>query len=157
MIEIKKEYKILDIEGVIKRFDIKYERKEYCIVPNVRLYRYNKINYMVHDKYFKRTRDCNFVIGKIYYLNYVEYTKAKMMLDAYYMKGVNTDVQNHKIKIVTFENVQDIVSLNYKTRYIDNIETYVLKDEFAKRITKDKHKRVKAYALKENFEEVSKA
>lgn len=145
-----KEEKFIIFDDVFDRLMLEYEQCCWCIIPNVRIYKYWKEYRLVSEEYFQKKRNSCFVIGRIYKCNKIQTTKAKISLEAYY--GITRyKAIREVVNTIAFTDVEALESGLYTiTDRVSGI-LYVPNEVETKQIIKNKHRRVKAHGLRRIF------
>ena len=65
MEQLKKQKFILH-DDLFEKLRLEYEKCEYCLIDEVRLYKYYGDYRLISEEYFQRKRNSEFIIGRIY-------------------------------------------------------------------------------------------
>ena len=149
MEQLKKQKFILH-DDLFEKLRLEYEKCEYCLIDEVRLYKYYGDYRLISEEYFKRKRNSEFVIGKIYTCNEIQSVKAKIALEAYH--GITRYKAIEKqVKLIKFSDVETLQNGLYKVLGTKKGILYVPNEEETEQIIKNKHRRVIAHGLRRIF------
>ena len=71
MEQLKKQKFILH-DDLFEKLRLEYEKCEYCLIDEVRLYKYYGDYRLISEEYFQRKRNSEFIIGRIYTCNEIQ-------------------------------------------------------------------------------------
>ena len=149
MEQLKKQKFILH-DDLFEKLRLEYEKREYCLVDEVRLYKYYGDYRLISEEYFKRKRNSEFIIGRIYTCNEIQSVKAKIALEAYH--GITRYKAIEKqVKLIKFSDVETLQNGVYDVLGTKKGILYVPNEEETEQIIKNKHRRVIAHGLRRIF------
>lgn len=137
-------------DDVFEKLGLEYERCDYCIIDNVRMYKFYGEYRLINEDIFKKKRNSTPIFARIYRCNEIQSVKAKMCLEAYYGITRYTPVTK-EVKLISFTDVEVLKSGLYDVLGSLKGILYLPNEEEAEQIIKDKHRRVKANGLRRIF------
>ena len=149
MERLKKENFIIH-DDVFERLKLEYEQCCYCVVLDVRMYKYYGEYRLIDENYFQKKRNSMFVIARIYQCNEIQSVKARIALEAYY--GITRYKAIEKeVGLIKFSDVKEVEQGLYDV--VGEIKgiIYLPNEEETEQIIKNKHRRVKANGLRRIF------
>ena len=146
MEQLKKQKFILH-DDLFEKLRLEYEKCEYCLIDEVRLYKYYGDYRLISEEYFQRKRNSEFIIGRIYTCNEIQSVKTKIALEAYH--GITRYKAIEKqVSLIKFSDVETLQNGVYDVLGVKKGILYVPNEEETEQIIKNKHRRVKANGLK---------
>lgn len=146
----KKRERFVVHDDVFDKLQLEYEYCDYCIIDNVRLYKYWNEYRVVSEEYFEKKRNSMFLIGIIYTCNELQSVKAKIALEAYY--GITRyNAIETEVTFIDFTDTKALENGIYEVGGKIKATLYVPNEKETELIIKNKHRRVKAHGLRRIF------